>query len=146
MVSRIEHKTRTGCPIACTLDVLGDHWTLLIIRNLMFLGLHEYKDMIATEEQISSSVLSDRLKKLEQNGLITSAEHPENKRRRLYYLTPIGKDLIHLMTDMVIWADKHLDQWLRIPKDKKTLIRNNPSAFKKLVLKQLEDWETEYLA
>jgi DNA-binding HxlR family transcriptional regulator len=63
MVAKIEHKQRSGCPIACALDLIGDHWTLLVIRNLMFLGIHEYKDMLKTEEQISSSILTDRLKK-----------------------------------------------------------------------------------
>jgi len=67
MVAKTEHKSRSGCPIACSLDVLGDHWTLIIVRNLMFHGRHEYKDMLQAEEQISTSILSDRLKKLEQS-------------------------------------------------------------------------------
>lgn len=65
-----EHAARSGCPIACTLDIVGDHWTLLIIRDLMFLGLHEYKDMLMKEEGISSNILTDRLKKLERKDLI----------------------------------------------------------------------------
>ncbi|MEJ2694961.1 MAG: helix-turn-helix domain-containing protein [Candidatus Thiodiazotropha sp.] len=108
MIARVEHKHRTGCPVACSLDIIGDHWTLLVIRNLMFLGLHEYKDMLHTEELISSSILTDRLKKLEQAGLVTSIPHPESGRRKLYYLTAMGKDLIHMMTDLVVWANRHL--------------------------------------
>lgn len=145
MVAKIEHKTRTGCPVACALDIVGDHWTLLIIRNLMFTGRHEYKDMLAAEEQISSSVLSDRLKKLETEGLIASVDHPESQRRKLYYLTPMGKDLIHVMLELVLWADRHLSAFLNIPKEKQHALRNDPDGFKAHVLAQLEAWEQEHL-
>lgn len=145
MVSKIEHKNRTGCPIACSLDILGDHWTLLVIRNLMFLGLHEYKDMLQTEEQISSSILSDRLKKLECEKLIASIPHPDSKRRKLYYLTASGKDLIHVMVNLVLWANTHLSERLNIPAEKKDLLEKNPEQFKSLILEQIQKWEEEHL-
>lgn len=145
MVSKIEHKNRTGCPIACSLDILGDHWTLLVIRNLMFLGLHEYKDMLQTEEQISSSILTDRLKKLECEKLIASIPHPDSKRRKLYYLTASGKDLIHVMVNLVLWANTHLSERLNIPAEKKDLLEKNPEKFKTLILEQIQKWEEEHL-
>ena len=145
MVAKIEHRTRTGCPVACALDVIGDHWTLLIIRNLMFLGLHEYKDMLATEEQISSSILSDRLKKLETDGLIASIDHPKSKRRKLYYLTPMGKDLVHVMTELVLWSHRNLSEFLKIPPEKRKGLEGDPAEFKQHVLGQLVNWEKEYL-
>lgn len=145
MVSKIEHKNRTGCPIACSLDIIGDHWTLLVIRNLMFLGIHEYKDMLKTEEQISSSILSDRLKKLECERLIASTSHPDSKLRKLYYLTSSGKDLIHLMVDLVLWANAHLSERLNIPAVKKQMLEKNPEQFKALILEQIQIWEEEHL-
>ncbi|MEJ2116661.1 MAG: helix-turn-helix domain-containing protein [Alphaproteobacteria bacterium] len=145
MVAKIEHRTRTGCPVACALDIVGDHWTLLIIRNLMFLGLHEYKDMLTTEEQISSSILSDRLKKLETDGLIASLDHPASKRRKLYYLTPMGKDLIHVMLELVLWSNRHLSAFLKIPPDKKEFLENDPAGFKAHALRELEAWEKKHL-
>lgn len=145
MVSKIEHKNRTGCPIACSLDILGDHWTLLVIRNLMFLGLHEYKDMLQTEEQISSSILTDRLKKLECEKLIASIPHPDSKRRKLYYLTASGKDLIHVMVNLVLWANTHLSERLNIPAEKKDLLEKNPEQFKSLILEQIHQWEEKHL-
>jgi DNA-binding HxlR family transcriptional regulator len=145
MVSKVEHKHRTGCPVACSLDILGDHWTLLIVRNLMFLGLHEYKDMLQTEELISSNILTDRLKKLERAGLMASVPHPESGRRKLYYLTAMGKDLIHMMTNLVVWANQHLQECVRIPLEKKSLIEKDPDKFIRLILKELEQWETTYV-
>lgn len=146
MVAKAEHKKRTGCPVACGLDVVGDHWTLLVVRNLMFLGLHEYKDMLKTEEKISSSILSDRLKKLEAQGVIESIAHPVNGRRKLYYLTPIGKDLIHLMVELVLWADRHMCGLIRIPSERRALLENGPEKFKAVVLEQLSAWERENLS
>jgi DNA-binding HxlR family transcriptional regulator len=145
MVARIEHKTRTGCPVACALDIVGDHWTLLIIRNLMFLGIHEYKDMLKTEEQISSSILTNRLNKLKKEGLVASTPHPDSRRRKLYYLTPIGKDLIHMMTNLVVWANEHMRDIVNIPPDKKALIENDPNRLIQMTLQALEQWEAKYV-
>jgi DNA-binding HxlR family transcriptional regulator len=145
MVAKIEHKTRTGCPVACSLDILGDHWTLLIIRNLMFLGLHEYKDMLKTEEKISSSILSDRLKKLEHDGIISSTSHPDSGRRKLYYLTEKGKGLVRVMIEIARWADHNLGKWVHIPDDKRPFVDCPVEYVVKMVLQQLDEWEKENL-
>ncbi|MES9971352.1 MAG: helix-turn-helix domain-containing protein [Candidatus Thiodiazotropha sp.] len=145
MVTKIEHKQRSECPIACALDVIGDHWTLLVIRNLMFLGLHEYKDMLNTEEQISSSILSDRLKKLQRDGLVASLPHPRSQRRKLYFLTAQGKELIYMMTELVIWSNNYLGEMVNIPEEKKRLIENDPDRLIRITLKELDAWEQEYL-
>ncbi len=145
MVAKIEHKNRTGCPVACSLDIIGDHWSLLVIRSLMFKGVHEYKDMLKEEEQISTSILTNRLKKLETEGLISAMTHPESKRRKLYYLTEMGKDLLPMMTEMVLWASKNLSELLAIPEDLKALLNNDPEQFIQLTLQTIEDWEEQYL-
>jgi len=145
MVAKIEHRSRSGCPVACALDIVGDHWTLLIVRNLMFLGLHEYKDMLAAEERISSSILSERLKKLEGEGLVASIAHPASKRRKLYFLTPMGKDLVHTMLELVLWSNKRLSPFLDIPEEKKEFLERDPDGFKAHVLSELEDWERQFL-
>ncbi len=145
MVKRIEHRTRTGCPIACSLDIIGDHWTLLIVRNLLFLGIHEYKDMLACEEKISSGVLSDRLKKMQAAGMVGCVSHPRDQKRKLYYLTPRGKDLIHAMVELVLWANTHLSEFLDIPPDKKAQLERDPAAFKEAMLVELSAWEKQHL-
>ena len=145
MVKKIEHWSRSGCPVACALDLIGDHWTLLIIRDLMFLGRHEYKDLLNAEEGISTNILSDRLKKLEDNGLIDSIPHPESGRRKLYYLLPKGKDLIHVMTHLARWSEKHLDHLVHIPPEKREPLVNQPDMLIKLTLRQLEEWENRFL-
>lgn len=145
MVAKIEHKTRTGCPVACTLDILGDHWTLLIIRNLMFLGLNEYKDMLKAEERISSSILSDRLKNLERDDIIDSTPHPKSGRRKLYYLTPKGKGLVRVMIEIARWADQNLGDIVQIPDDKRPFLDDPLEDVAQMVLQQLDKWEKENL-
>ncbi len=145
MVSKVEHKTRSGCPVACALDIIGDHWTLLIIRNLMFLGLHEYKDMLEAPEKISSSVLSDRLKKLETQGVISSVDHPDSKRRKLYYLTEMGRDLVHIIVPMIYWADKHLHNQLLIPEDKRSMMQAGSETVIKQILEYMDAWEKKHV-
>jgi len=144
MVSKNEHSQRSGCPVACALDLIGDHWSLLIIRDLMFLARHEYKDMLNSEEGISSNILSDRLKKLELAELISSFPHPQSGRRKLYFLTPRGKDLIHIMIDIVLWSNKHLSSIIDIPPDKKQVLLHNPELMIKESLKELTEWENAY--
>lgn len=141
MVQKKTHTERSGCPVACALDIVGDHWSLLIIRDLMFLGLHEYKEMLAGPEGISSNILTDRLKKLVLNGLIASVVHPDDRKRKLYFLTVKGKGLVDTMVHLIRWSEKFLSEHLEIPPEKKELIVNDPDRFIELTLLQLQEWE-----
>ncbi len=111
----------------------------------MFLGRHEYKDMLNAEEGISSNILSDRLKKLEENGLIDSIPHPKSGRRKLYYLLPKGKDLIHALTHLAQWSDKHLHDLVDIPPEKRAMLLKHPDKLIGIVLNDLEEWEKTFL-
>lgn len=145
MVAKSEHHLKTECPIACALDIFGDHWTLLIIRDLMLHARHEYKDLLAAEEGISSNILSDRLKKLEQEEIISSIPHPESARRKLYYLTEKGKDLINILLDLARWSDKYLKDRVDIPPEKRPFIDSPADKIEKSVLQQLSSWEQEFV-
>lgn len=107
MVLKNEHAERSLCPIACGLDVIGDHWTLILIRDLLLFGKHEFREFLESEEGISSNILSDRLQRLQKCGLIKFIYHPNNRRRKLYYLTPQGKDLAPVLAAIFIWYAKH---------------------------------------
>jgi DNA-binding HxlR family transcriptional regulator len=145
VVKKKTHAEHSGCPVACALDIVGDHWTLLVIRDLMFLGLHEYKEILSGSEGISSNILTDRLKKLEGNGLIASMPHPESRKRKFYYLLSKGKDLIHTMVHLIRWSERHLSEHLAIPPDKRDLLVNDPDRFIASTLQQLTEWEEENL-
>lgn len=145
MAQKFEHASRSSCPLACALDIIGDHWTVLIIRDLMFLGRHEFKDMLNAEEGISSNILTDRLKRLEEAELITSIPHPQSGRRKLYYLLPKGKDLIHVLVPLARWADQHLDEVVHIPPEKREPLIKNPQGLIQAVFQELKEWEEKFV-
>lgn len=145
MVKKVEHCNSSQCPLACTLDIIGDHWTLLIIKEMMFLGRHQFKDILIMQEGISSNILANRLKHLEESGIVASAYRPDNKRDKLYYLTDKGKGLIYVMIEIARWADLHIGDKVHIPDDRRPFLDNPPKEVAKIVFKQLEEWEKENL-
>lgn len=97
-------KHRSGCPVNMSLEVFGDRWSLLIIRDLMVRGLRTFKEFRNSYEKIATNILADRLRKLEASGIIT-AEAVETDRRRLNYrLTQKGIDLAPVLLELLIWG------------------------------------------
>lgn len=97
------------CPISTTLDMLGDKWTLLIIRDLMFKGKRTYGEFMQSEEKIATNILADRLLILEKSGIVEKRAFPENKVKNLYQLTPKGIDLMPILLEMIVWGDKYFE-------------------------------------
>lgn len=100
---------RSACPISSTLEILGDKWTLLIIRDLMFSGKKTYGEFLQSPEKIATNILADRLLVLEQNGIIEKKAFPGNKVKNLYQLTPKGIDLMPILFEIILWGDKYFE-------------------------------------
>ena len=102
-------KTRplSGCPIDYALEIFGDRWTLLVIRDLLVRRKRHFREMMASDEGIASNILTLRLKKLEEWGLIERRPDPENLRQVIYSLTPKGVDLAPVLVEVAIWSAKH---------------------------------------
>ena len=98
---------RSNCAIACTLDVIGDKWTLLIIRDIFF-GKSRYKEFQNSEEKIPTNILANRLKRLEKSGLIKKSPYQEHPVRYEYNLTDTGKSLLPVIKAIVSWGNKQL--------------------------------------
>lgn len=111
----IDKKKRSDCPISRSLDIWGDKWSLLIVRDLMFNTQCTYGDFLKSEEKIATNILASRLQTLETNGLITKQDHPASKAKVLYKLTKKGVDLLPLMVEINLWADKYFS----LPADRK---------------------------
>jgi DNA-binding HxlR family transcriptional regulator len=99
---------RSGCPINLSLEVFGDRWTLLILRDMMFGGKRHFRELMRSEEGISSNILSDRLKKLVREGLITKADDPTHKQKAIYSLTEKAIDLVPVFAQLGAWGIRHL--------------------------------------
>lgn len=114
---------RSACPIAGSLDLLGDRWSLLIIRDL-FRGLTRYGEFAASPEGIPTNILADRLVRLEENGLISSDPYQKNPTRYAYALTPKGRTLKPLLAFLGLWGARHVPG-TKIPAELAAILRDN---------------------
>lgn len=112
-------KKRSDCPLSCSLDIFGDKWSLLIIRDMMFFNKSTYGDFLKSAEGIATNILASRLQSLEENKMIEKLEHPESKAKVLYKLTQKSIELLPVIVEIHLWAEKNFD----IPAEIKTLIK-----------------------
>ncbi len=98
---------RSSCPVACTLDIIGDKWTLLVIRDL-FLGRTQFREFMASPEGIASNILSDRLRRLVESGLVERTPSLEQTGRDLYRLTESGRTLGPVLQAIVKWGEDNI--------------------------------------
>jgi DNA-binding HxlR family transcriptional regulator len=102
-------KRRSGCPLNASVEMLGDRWSLLIIRDMMLGGFRTYKEFMESYEGIATNILADRLHTLLTHGIITTERDPSDGRKLIYSLTAKGVDLAPVLTEMVLWAAAHED-------------------------------------
>jgi len=100
---------RSGCPINLTLEVLGDRWSLIVIRDIMFGDRRHYRELLVnSEEGISSNILAERLKTLLDCGIITKADDPSHKQKAIHSLTEQGIELLPILAQIGAWGVKYL--------------------------------------
>jgi DNA-binding HxlR family transcriptional regulator len=104
-VKRTDRKSH--CPVNSALEVVGDPWSLLVVRDIVFYGKHTYGEFLASEERITTSVLADRLAKLVSNGILTKQRNPADRRREVYALTEAGLALIPVLVELANWGVRH---------------------------------------
>ena len=100
-------KRRSGCPVSISLELLGDRWSLLVVRDLMVRGCRTFKEFQASGEGIASNVLTDRLRRLQEVGIVETETAGADGRRVHYRLTERGIDLAPLLLDLLVWGSKH---------------------------------------
>ena len=102
---------RSGCPIANSLDIMGDKWTLVVLRDL-YCGKKTYSELASSPENIPTNRLAERLKRLEQEGIVTRSPYQERPTRYEYLLTEKGKDTLPIMQAMSRWGNKYFaESW-----------------------------------
>jgi DNA-binding HxlR family transcriptional regulator len=99
---------RSNCPISSSLDIFGDKWSLLIVRDLMLYKSRTYGDFTKSKEQISTNILANRLQLLEDNGIIIKLPYPGNKVKGLYKLSSKGVNLIPALIEIALWGGKNI--------------------------------------
>jgi DNA-binding HxlR family transcriptional regulator len=98
---------RSACAISMALEAIGDKWSLLILRDLMFTTKRSYGELQSSDEKIATNILAARLQSLEANGLIRKSADPHHGRRNLYFLTEKGIDLLPVIIELRQWTEKH---------------------------------------
>jgi len=116
---------RSSCPIATSLDLLGDRWTLLVVRDLLYSTKRRFVELAASPECIPTNLLTDRLRRLETAGLVRRTLYQRRPRRYEYRLTEMGADLGPMLRELIGWANRHLSGTAVPPP---ALIANPPGA------------------
>jgi DNA-binding HxlR family transcriptional regulator len=125
---------RSYCPINLGLEIFGDAWTLLVLRDLMFGGKRHFRELLHSDEGISSNILADRLKRMIERGILTKADDPTHKQKAIYSLTERGIALLPVLLQVGAWSRAHLPETRR--SDPRALAINrsladNPAAMRR---------------
>jgi DNA-binding HxlR family transcriptional regulator len=102
-----QHEPRSNCPVSFSLDILGDRWTLLVIRDMVFDRKRHFREFLASDEGIATNILTSRLRMLEAADIICRRADQDNIRQVIYTLTEKGLDLIPVLVDLIVWGNKY---------------------------------------
>jgi len=132
----MERTFRCNCPITSALDILGDKWMLVIVKQMLIDDKITFKDFIESEEAIASNILAAKLKLLEQVGIITKSQLPGNKKTNLYHLTDMGLSLTPIIVELSVWSEGNLKGLNPIMRnnDQIEFIKSHKEAFIQMVI------------
>lgn len=125
------------CPIAFALDIFGDHWSLLILRDIIFMGKKRYKELMASGEGIATNVLAERLLRLETHGILSKTVDPSSKRQFIYEPTKKGLDLLPLLLELIRWGAAY-DADTAAPKEFIRRLEKDPEGVKQEFLSKFK--------
>jgi DNA-binding HxlR family transcriptional regulator len=140
----MEYKFRCECPITSALDILGDKWALVIIKQMLIEDKRTFKDFTESDEAIATNILSSRLKYLEELGIITKTQLPDNKKTNLYLLTEKGLALTPIIVELAIWSDENVRQLNKIMRESPEIavMKSDKTTFIKMIQ---ESYKSKYL-
>jgi DNA-binding HxlR family transcriptional regulator len=130
-------KPRSYCPINLSLEIFGDSWTLLILRDLMFGGKRHFRELLQSDEQISTNILANRLKLLVDHGILTKADDPSHKQKAVYSLTEKGIALLPIVVQIGAWGSRYVPDSKKLDPRARAIVREiqegGPPAWKRMM-------------
>ena len=129
---------RSGCPLNASVEMLGDRWSLLILRDMMLRGYETFNEFLHSDEKIATNILADRLRRLESYGIISSEQDPADGRKMIYALTAKGIDLAPVLTEMALWAARHEET------GNQPLVRQMRTAKEQLLAEVRQRWAEKH--
>ncbi len=132
---------RCKCPITSALDIIGDKWSLVVIKQMLFEGKSTFKDFVDSTESIATNILSTRLKMLENYGIIDKVKLPTNQKTNIYTLTEKGLALTPVLMELTLWSKYNIQEFnpdLNLDKDLEKVEKNKEEAYKLIINKYNE--------
>jgi DNA-binding HxlR family transcriptional regulator len=132
----MDYKFRCKCPITSAIDILGDKWILVIIKQMLIEDSMTFKDFIESDEAIATNILSSKLKCLEELGIIIKKQLPDNKKTNLYLLTVKGLALTPIIVELSIWSDENVRELNKIMRDSPeiAIMKSDKNSFVKMII------------
>ena len=115
---------RSYCPISLSLEIFGDSWTLLVLRDMMFGGKRHFRELLQSDERISSNILADRLSMLVENGLLTKSGDPTHKQKAVYSLTEKAITLLPIVVQIGAWGSRWVPDAKKLDARSRKIIRD----------------------
>ncbi|MBL4601165.1 MAG: helix-turn-helix transcriptional regulator [Emcibacteraceae bacterium] len=134
----MDKKIRSNCPVSYALELIGDKWTLLVLRDIILRDKYFYKDFLNSEEGIATNILSNRLKALESHGFILKNRDTKDRKRFIYSPTEKALDLLPVLIATMQWSDKYNTENKQRPVFME-MVRNDPTEFESMIRARFSD-------
>lgn len=136
---------RSYCPINLSLEIFGDAWTLLVLRDLMFGGKRHFRELLASDEGISTNILADRLARLVEHGLLTKADDPTHKQKAIYSLTEKGIELLPIIVQIGAWGSRWVPDAVKLDAPSRKFLRALQEGGPRLWAKHMDALRADHL-
>lgn len=137
---------RSYCPINLSLEIFGDTWTLLVLRDMMFAGKRHFRELLQSDERISSNILADRLARLVEQGLLTKADDPTHKQKAIYSLTEKAIALLPIVVQIGSWGSRWVPDAKKLDAAARKQLREIQEGGPRLWSKHMDKLRVEHLA
>jgi DNA-binding HxlR family transcriptional regulator len=139
------HEPRSYCPINLSLEIFGDAWTLLVLRDMMFAGKRHFRELLLADERISTNILADRLARLVACGLLTKADDPTHKQKAIYSLTEKGIALLPILVQIGAWGSRWVPDAKKLDPAGRKFLRELQEGGPRVWAKLMDDLRAEHL-
>ena len=136
---------RSGCPVNLSLEIFGDTWTLLVLRDMMFAGKRHFRELLQSDERISSNILADRLSRLLEHGILTKSDDPTHKQKAIYALTEKGIELLPIVVQIGAWGSRWVPDAKKLDAAQRKYLREIQEGGPRAWAKRMDELRAEHL-
>jgi DNA-binding HxlR family transcriptional regulator len=139
------YEPRSYCPINLSLEIFGDSWTLLVLRDMMFAGKRHFRELLQSDERISSNILADRLSRLLEHGIVTKSDDPTHKQKAIYALTEKGIELLPIVVQIGAWGSRWVPDAKKLDAAQRKYLREIQEGGPRAWAKRMDELRAEHL-